>query len=205
MEESRIREICIEVSEDVYKQILRARKMGYSSIDLIKLGLKHIGLGEVKPLEYKECGRISPFNFKWPDGSIERFDEALCFSIERNVFYVAYGFRYAFGTNRRRLVVYRKGLKGKTMWAIVEFVGVDDWNESKHVASLIKKPDNKFATVKEAKNLPEYKELENYIKDHGDVIKDGKKGFAALVIREDDHEKILYHALTRYKWKNMPK
>jgi hypothetical protein len=33
--------------------------------------------------------------------------------------------------------------------------------------------------------------------------KGGKKGYAALVVREDEYEKLLYHALKRYEAKRV--
>ena len=198
-----VKEVCVELDEKLYEEIQRVRDRGLSLVDIIKAGLEKltpVGL-ESKLLRYTECGKQAPFSYRWPTGE-EIFDEALCFNVDGDIYYIAYGFREAFGSNRRRVIVFRRSRKGKTLSALVEFAGTDDWNETKLVASFIKKPDNKYARIGEAEKLPEYAVLKDYIKEHSSVIKDGKRGFAALVVREDDYEKILYHAVQRYKYKS---
>jgi hypothetical protein len=195
-----VKEVCVELDEKLYEEIQRVRDRGLSLVDIIKAGLeKH-----TKPLRYTECGKQAPFSYRWPTGE-EIFDEALCFNVDGDIYYIAYGFREAFGSNRRRVIVFRRSRKGKTLSALVEFAGTDDWNETKLVASFIKKPDNKYARIGEAEKLPEYAVLKDHIKEHSSVIKDGKRGYAALVVREDDYEKILYHAVQRYKYKSSVK
>ena len=91
---------------------------------------------------------------------------------------------------------------GKTFSALVEFADIDNWYKTKLIASFIKKPDDKHAKIGEAEKIPVYTELKDYIKDHSIVIKEGKKDHAALVVREDDYEKVLYYAVQRYKYKS---
>jgi hypothetical protein len=195
------KEVCVELDEKLYEEIQRVRGRGLSLVDIIKAGLEKLVSTESKLLEYTECGRQAPFSYMWPSGE-EVFDEALCFNVNGDIYYVAYGSREAFGSNRRRVIVFRRSRRGKTLSALVEFAGTDNWNETKLVASFIKKPDDKYARIGEAEKLPGYNVLKDCIKEHSSVIKDGKKGLAALVVREDDHEKILYHAVQRYKYKS---
>jgi len=197
------KEVCVELDEKLYEEIQRVRGRGLSLVDIIRAGIEKLASAESKLLRYTECGKQTPFSYRWPTGE-EVFDEALCFNVGGDIYYVAYGFRESFGSNRRRVIVFKRPRRGKTLSALVEFAGTDDWNETKLVASFIKKPDNKYARISEADKLPEYTVLKNYIKEHSNVIKDGKKGYAALVVREDDYEKILYHAVQRYKYKSSP-
>jgi hypothetical protein len=195
------KEVCVELDEKLYEEIQSVRSKGHSLVDIIKAGLEKLASAKSKLLEYTECGKQTPFSYKWPEGE-EVFDEALCFNVGGDTYYIAYGFREAFGSNRRRVIVFRKSRRGKHLTPIVEFAGTDDWSETKQIASLIKKPDNKYARISEVEKIPVYTELKDYIKEHSSVIKDGKKGFAALVVREDDYEKILYYAVQRYKYKS---
>jgi hypothetical protein len=199
-----VKEVCVELDEKLYEEIQRVRGRGLSLVDIIKAGIEKLASAESKLLEYAECGKQAPFSYRWPTGEEEVFDEALCFNVGGDIYYVAYGFRESFGSNRRRVIVFKRSRRGKTLSALVEFAGTDDWNETKLVASFIKKPDNKYARIGDADKLPEYTVLKNYIKEHSSVIKDGKKGYVALVVREDDYEKILYHAVQRYKYKSNP-
>jgi hypothetical protein len=195
------KEVCVELDEKLYEEIQSVRNKGHSLVDIIKAGLEKFASKESKLVEYTECGKQAPFSYKWPEGE-EVFDEALCFNVGGDIYYIAYGHREAFGSNRRRVIVFRKSRRGRRLTPIVEFAGTDDWSETRQITSLIKKPDNKYARVGEAEKLAGYTVLKDYIKEHSSVIKDGKKGFAALVVREDDYEKILYYAVQRYKYKS---
>jgi len=199
------REVCVEVDEKLYEEIQSVRNKGHSLVDIIKAGLEKLASAESKLLEYTECGKQTSFSYEWPSEEVEVFDEALCFNVGGDIYYIVYGFREAFGSNRRRVIVFRKSRRGKNFTPIVEFAGTDDWRETRRIASLIKKPDNKYARVGEAEKLAGYTVLKDYIKEHSSVIKDGKKGFAALVVGEDDYEKILYYAVQRYEYKSSVK
>jgi hypothetical protein len=193
-----LKEVCVEVDEKVYEDIRRARALGYSLADIIRAGIEKLGIARL--IEYSECGRLKPFEFRWPEG-VEVFDEALCFKVRDDVYYIAYCFREAYGSNRRRIVIVRKPPRGKTLSAIVEFCGTDDWQATRQVASLIRRPDNRLARIEDVEKLAEYSILRGYIRDHGDVIRDGRKGYASLIVREDDYERMLYHAVKRYEMK----
>jgi len=42
-----------------------------------------------------------------------------------------YGYREAFSKNRRRVIVYRAGLRGGKPIPVVEFAGTDDYDNTK--------------------------------------------------------------------------
>jgi hypothetical protein len=196
------REVHVKVDEELYKEIQSVSNMGYSLVDIIKAGLEKLASSGSKLRGYTECGKQTSFSYKWPSGEVEVFDEALCFNVDSDTYYIAYGFREAYGSKRRRVIVFRKSRRSRNLKPIVEFAGTDDWSETRHIASLIKKPDDKYARINEVDKLPGYTVLKDYIKEHSSVVKDGKKGFAALVVREDDYEKILYYAKQRYEHKS---
>ena len=195
-----MREVCFEVNDELYGSIQKLRGAGVSLYDIVRAGVERLTAEKFKPklITYSMCGEVRQFKFRWPEG-IEVYDNALCFNVNGDTYYIAYCMRRAFGSERRRVVVFRVSRRGKTMRAIAEFAGTDDWQDTKLVAALVKKPDNKYARPDEIDKIPEYTPLKDLIKDHGSVIKGGKKGFAALVVREDDYEKILYYAVRRYE------
>jgi hypothetical protein len=196
------KEICIEVDEELYNEILEIRGRGHSLVEIVKAGIEAIKKAGTPPLvEYRCCGEVAPFRFRWPDGSYEDYERALCFEIDGNIYYAAYGFREAFGAMRRRVVVIKASRRGKPQHVLAEFAGADDWSNTKLVAALLKKHDDSYVRIGEAQNMPEYKPLGGCIEEHAKVIKEGKKGYAALVVKEDDYEKILYYAIKRLEMK----
>jgi hypothetical protein len=198
----KVKEICIEVDEKLYDEIQKVRGMGYSLVKIIEAGIEAIkSRAPQKLVDYKPCGEVAPFRFRWPDGSYEDYERALCFEVYGNIYYVAYGSREAFRAMRRRVVVIKASRKGTPQYAIAEFAGTDDWINTKLVAALLKKHDDSYVRVGEAQNIPEYEPLRECIEEHAKVIKEGKKGYAALVVKEDSYEKILYYAIKRLEMK----
>jgi len=208
----RIRELYIEVDSNLYDRISALRARGITLRDILLKGLEYYEKSTHTPkvnVQYSPCGVIRPYEYCWPpcrsEENKEVFEEARCFEVYVNgrmqKFLIAYGYREAFGRNRRRIVVYRAGLRGGKPMPVVEFAGTDDYNNTKNVVSIIKKPDRKFMKVKEVMLYPEYSKIRHYIVEHATAIKRGKLGYAALRAREDDIKLILYHALTQYKWR----
>jgi hypothetical protein len=197
------KEICIEVDEELYNEILEIRGRGHSLVEIVKAGIEAIKKAGTPPLvAYRCCGEVAPFRFRWPDGSYEDYERALCFEVSGDVYYIAYGFREAFGGNvRRRVIVVKASLMRKPQQVVAEFAGTDDWINTKLVAALLRKHDDSYVGIDEAQNIPEYKPLGVCIEEHAKVIKEGKKGYAALVVKEDDYEKILYYAIKRLEMK----
>jgi len=197
------KEIYIEVDEKLYEEIQKVRGMGYSLVEIVKAGieaLKKIGIPQ-KLVDYKSCGEVVQFRFRWPDGDYEEYEKTLCFEVYGDIYYIAYRFRKAFGAMRRRVVVIKVSRKKKPQHVLAEFAGTDDWSNTKLVAALLKKHDDSYVRIDEVQNIPEYEPLRGYIEEHVKVIKEGKKGYAALVVKEDDYEKILYYATKRLEMK----
>jgi hypothetical protein len=193
------KEICIEVDEGLYNEILEIRGMGHGLVEIVKAGIEAIKTIVYQGLvKYRYCGEVAPFRFRWPDGSYEDYERALCFEVDGDVYYIAYGFREAFGGNvRRRVIVIKASQRGKPQHVLAEFAGADDWINTKLVAALLRKHDDSYVRVSEAQNIPEYEPLRGCIEEHAKIIKEGREGYAALVVKEDDYEKILYYAIKR--------
>jgi len=153
-----IRELCIEVDSDLYNRVSVLRVRGITLRNILLKGIEYYEkltyAPEVK-IRYSSCGVIKPYVYCWPPCRSERdkevFDEARCFEVyvdgRRQRFLVAYGYRKAFGKNRRRVVVYRAGLRGGNPMPIVEFAGTDDYYSTKNVVSFIRKPNRKFMKI----------------------------------------------------------
>jgi hypothetical protein len=199
------REVCVEVDEGLYGRVQTLRSLGYSTLDILRAGVERLESERLSRLvEYRLLGEEKPFEYRWPNGRVEAYERALRFEVAEAggvaaQYIVAYGFRDTFGSRRRRVVVFRRSRRGMTLPALVEFAGADGWEASGLVASLIKRPDDTYAKAGEVPRG--YEALKGFIRDHGEAIRDGKKGYAALVVREDDYERILYHALRRYEMK----
>jgi hypothetical protein len=198
----REKEICIEVDEKLYEEIQKVRGIGYSLVEIIEAGIEAIkSRAPQKLVNYRPCGEIAKFSFMFPSREYEEYEKALCFEVDDSIYYIAYGFREAFGAMRRRVVVIKVSRRGKPQHVLAEFAGADDWSNTKLVAALLKKHDDSYVRIGEAQNMPEYKPLGGCIEEHAKVIKEGKKGYAALVVKEDDYEKILYYAIKRLEMK----
>jgi len=193
------KEICIEVDEGLYNEILEIRGRGHGLVEIVKAGIEAIKKTGTPPLvAYRCCGEVAPFRFWFPSGNYEDYEKALCFEVGGDVYYIAYGFREAFGGNvRRRVIVIKASQRGKPQHVLAEFAGADDWINTKLVAALLRKHDDSYVRIDEAQNIPEYKPLGGCIEEHAKVIKEGREGYAALVVKEDDYEKILYYAIKR--------
>jgi len=112
-----------------------------------------------------------------------------------------YGYREAFGKNRKRVIVYRAGLREGKPMPVVEFAGTDDYDNTKNVVSIMRKPNRKYMKIEEVALYPECSKIKHYIVDYVTAIRSGKLGYAALRVKEDNIGLILYHALTQYKWR----
>jgi hypothetical protein len=202
-----MREVCVEVDEGLYSRIQRLRGLGYSTLDILRAGVERLESGGPRPsrlIEFKPLGEESSFEHKWPDGKVTPFERALCFEVVEvggatAHYVVAYGFKKSYGSRRRWVVVFRRSRRGRTLSPLVEFVGTDDWQARGLVASLIKEPGGRLVKVGEVPR--DYEVLREFVRDHGEAIREGKEGYAALVVREDDYEKLLYHALRRHEVK----
>ena len=144
-----------------------------------------------------------PFRYRWPNNEVEEFDPAFEALTSHDGFSlrvrIGFGMRRTVGRERRHVVVFLGGrpygredrVAGRP---VVEFVGVDDYDQTKQVASLVKMAGREVRSVAE---LPaEYAELE--VVPYNSVITGPfAHGGLALVLRDDGLEGMLRHALIR--------
>jgi hypothetical protein len=201
----------VEVSRYLHHRIERLGKAGYSLSSILEAGVRLLEFEWFKR-ECKLMREEQPFEYRWPNGEVTLFEKALHFTVmelpaERTVPYIiAYGFREAYGSKRRLVVVFRRVRmielgEEEVFLPIVDFFGTDEWLYTKLVASPIRGGRLwKSHPFKIGEELPDdYEVLEPFIRDYGEVVRGGERGYAALVIREDDYARILYHAMIRYR------
>ena len=209
----RVRELCVEVNEDIYGRVRLLREKGVTLLDIFLKGLEyweglvlsHRGV----QVKFGGCGVFKPYVYCWPpcrsEGDREVFGKAYCFEVDVNGrwlrFLVAYGFRKAYGKMRRRIVVFKIGRRGGTPEPVVEFAGADDYEWSRRIVSIIRRPDRKYMRLEDLKHYPEYFKVKHNIVDHASVIVRGRQGYAALCVNEKDVGLIPYHAITQYRWR----
>ncbi|TWT44839.1 hypothetical protein RAS1_12570 [Phycisphaerae bacterium RAS1] len=141
------------------------------------------------------------FAYIWPNGNREKCTSAAQIDVKlasgTRRFSIGYALRKCFGQPRRRIVVFM-GRAPKIVPA-VEFVGTNDFADTKHVASVIKGPDNKH--IRTASDLPpEYRGFRTCV--FGDEIV-GPNAFQCIAIlaREDERDAMLRHAIIRARYK----
>jgi len=139
-----------------------------------------------------------PFEFQWWSGTNERYD--VCFhykiadpptDLHGGEILLAVGWRGAFGSNRRRVLVFR----GKQN-VLVEFVGTDSWREDQTLAWLLKVPGGRRDIAAESDIPPEYREFT--LGRFSDWVSGPwtRNGFA-IRVGEADHEALIRVALIR--------
>jgi len=166
-----------------------------------------ISRGGSKPIiakpEYRgaeETGvvRSAPFSFTWPNGKTEEYHEAYEGTAnDGNMhFEVKIGVceRRAAGMNRKRVTVFLNGRP------TVEFVGTDDFEESKKVASLVVLPNKKRLRPKQT--LPnEYRSFD--LVRYSSVVKGPRAATTmAVLCRIDDIDTIVAHAIIRANYRD---
>ena len=83
------------------------------------------------------------YTFHWPAGT-EEYETLLevqasgLSNIGPLDLYIAYGYRQTFGRKRRRILVFRNEAN-----VLAEFVGIDDWTQSKKVVSFLRRDGSK--------------------------------------------------------------
>lgn len=146
--------------------------------------------------------RLQPrerFEFRWPDGTLEPYDEAFegtaADGTQQVRVRLGLGDRPAAGADRRRAVVFVNERP------LVEFVGADDFDRTRLMASLLKGPDNKVVQVQD--NVPdEYRHLR--VGQFRSVVTGPYASWGlAVIARDDDHETMVRHALNRAGYKGL--
>lgn len=145
--------------------------------------------------------KADPFKYKWPDGTVETYDEA--YEADLNLpdcskAQIGYTTRNTAGmTNRCRVVVFMKF--GSQIVPVVEFAGANDFDATGLVASVIKNDDNKH--VQSISQLPsEYSGFP--VKVYSEVVVGpyASNGLA-VVVDKDDRRRMLHHAFIRASYK----
>jgi len=142
-----------------------------------------------------------PFEFRWPDGTVERYDSAFEADVTLKTgtkhVVIGLGNRKAAGQDRRRVVVFF-GEPPKLV-PVVEFTGANDFNTTKRVASVVK--DRTGHHVRSESQLPtEYIGMPTEI--YSDVVVGPYAARSvAVVVTENDLDTMLKHALIRALYK----
>jgi excisionase family DNA binding protein len=142
--------------------------------------------------------RSAPFHFTWPNGKTEQYPEAYEGTAnDGNMqFEVKVGIceRSAAGMNRKRVTVFLNGRP------TVEFIGTDEFEESRKVASLIVLPNKK--RLRPGQTVPnEYRSF-NLVR-YNSVVKGPRAATTmAVLCRIDDIETIVAHAIIRANYRD---
>jgi excisionase family DNA binding protein len=142
--------------------------------------------------------KTAPFHFTWPNGETEEYPEAYEGTVnDGNMqFEVKIGVceRHAAGMNRKRITVFLNGRP------TVEFVGADDFEENKNVASLITLPNKK--RLRPNQTVPnEYRSF-NLVR-YNSVIKGPRAATTMAVLTQvDDIKAMIAHAIIRANYRD---
>jgi excisionase family DNA binding protein len=142
--------------------------------------------------------KSAPFHFTWPNGKTEEYPEAYEGTAnDGNMqFEVKIGVceRPAAGMNRKRITVFLNGRP------TVEFVGTDDFEESKRVASLIVLPNKK--RLRPNQTVPnEYRSF-NLVR-YNSLVKGPRAATTMAVLSQiDDIDTIVAHAIIRANYRD---
>jgi excisionase family DNA binding protein len=142
--------------------------------------------------------KVVGFSYKWPDGTIEKYPEAYEGNVKTDnaqiQVNVGIGERFAAGKNRKRVVVFLDRRP------TVEFAGVDDFDTSRLIASVITIRNRK--RLKPGQRIPdEYRPFQ--LVRYNTVIT-GPRAMSAMGVlaKIDDFATMVSHALIRAKFRN---
>ena len=141
---------------------------------------------------------IEPFDFQWPVEK-EYFDTG--YETTRNInghtytFKIGFTNRQAAGQMRRRVVIW------KDNWPLVEFAAGNNYEVDGLLASVIKTKDGK--QLRQSGRIPdEYRGLN--IKRYDSIVRGPYASRnMAVVVKKDDLETMLQHAIIRAQWKEL--
>ena len=139
-----------------------------------------------------------PFHFTWPNGRTEEYSEAYEGTANDGdmQFEVKIGVceRPAAGMNRKRVTVFLNGRP------TAEFVGADDFEESKRVASLVVLPNKK--RLRPNQTVPtEYRPFD--LVRYNSVVKGPRAATTMAVLSQiDDTDTIVAHAVIRANYRD---
>lgn len=136
----------------------------------------------------------APFDYKWPNLNIERFDPAFSRTMpdksgrEREL-KIGFTYRNAAGQNRRRVLVI------VDRYPSVEFVGSNDFERSGLMVSIIKS-DGKQLSL--GAKLPKGYEVLKIVRYRDYVDGPGASSNSAVLAHKDDLDAMAEHALLRF-------
>lgn len=139
-----------------------------------------------------------PFTFGWWSGADEPYDCCYHYTIEHSPsncpggkIHIAVGHREAFGAKRRRILVYRTHQQ-----ILAEFVGSDEWLDTRCVVYPLKQPGNN-QTIRDESMIPtEFMAFRPAPFNTWVTGPFSRRGYAVCV-KEDDHHAIVRIALLR--------
>ncbi len=183
-------------------------QLGYGSVAL-QVGQPREG----RLILFSPCGEAGSVSFNFGDGELRPFTDVKCYDVEyqgeRIRILVGRGVLPQPRFNRREpwVVLFRaKSGSFKPVEALSEFLPADSYEADRKIVTRIRKPDGSFMRIGEVDMFPEYRRIKQYIVPHEEAISSSPfRGHAALVVREDDVEVMLYHAAVQYVWKRMRK
>jgi hypothetical protein len=142
----------------------------------------------------KLVGVNKEYTYTWPDGNIEIYNAVIYeaeFGDWKGEIVVGFTEREGYGKLRKRAIVFINGHPE------AEFVGTDDYDKTGHLAALIKRPDGKFMRIDEI----DRRYAGFNVVNHSSQIREGREGFAALLVSSDDHKTMIQHALIQWEWR----
>jgi excisionase family DNA binding protein len=141
---------------------------------------------------------IEPFDFQWPVDK-EHFDTGYETTRDINghtyTFKIGFSNRQAAGQMRRRVVIW------KDNWPLVEFAAGNNYEADGLLASVIKTKDGK--QLRQSSKIPdEYRGFN--IKRYDSVVQGPYASRnMAVIVKKDDLESMLQHAIIRAQWKGL--
>jgi excisionase family DNA binding protein len=137
--------------------------------------------------------RVEAFSHKWPDGTIEKYDEAYEGAIKAGSAQIqakiGIGERSVAGKTRKRVVVFMDGRP------TVEFAGVDDFDKSGLVASVVTLRNRK--RLKPGQRVPD--EYRHFRLVRYNTVLTGPRAMSVMAVlaKINDYDTMISHALIR--------
>jgi hypothetical protein len=105
--------------------------------------------------------------------------------------FVAIGWRIAYGSNRRRILVFRN-----RQTVLAEFVGTDDWEETRNAVWPLKQAGSNRSVRTDADIPSDYRGFDLSRCSDWITGRWARRGYG-IRVREDDHETLIRIALIR--------
>jgi hypothetical protein len=139
-----------------------------------------------------------PFEYVWPSGITEHYESCLRYRIDGSPdglndgeVSLAFGYREAFGANRRRIPVFRDKAN-----VLVEFVGTDDYSETSNVAWNMKQSGSNKGVRKHPDIPPEFRPFD-VDRCNEWITGPNARSTYGVRVNESDHEGMIHVALIR--------